>query len=184
MNLQADTIPVNRNVLASKAAISYCLYFLVLLYLLSWIGIDQSNPNLSGVEMVISYIATWVPYILAIIFVQDRVKKGFEGYISFGKAFSTGLRVAVYTGLFLSIVMILYYKVLDPGAYQKILDAAMEKAGDNDQQRQGIEMMKPYMVFFIGFGTAISYTLFGVLISLAGAAILKNEKPFFFKTEE
>ena len=41
--------------------------------------------------------------------------------------------------------------------------------------------MRPYMVFFIGFGAAITYTLLGLVVSLIGAAILKNEKPLFIE---
>jgi hypothetical protein len=80
--------------------------------------------------------------------------------------------------------MILYYKVLDKEAFQKLIDSALKTAGDDENKRKGIEMMQPYMTFFIAFGAAVSYTFFGLVISLINAAIIKKEQPLFFTDEE
>lgn len=178
-----DAKPQNANMLAFKAALCYGIYFLVLLFLFDWMGINTGDPNTSIAEKAITFIASWGPFVLAILYVQTTFKKELGGYITFGKAFSTGFRVAAYSGLVLAILMILYYKVLSPGSYQKIIDVALRGAGDDENKRKGIEMMRPYMIAFIGFGAAISYTFFGLLISLVGAAIVKKEQPFGYADE-
>jgi hypothetical protein len=178
-----DAKPKNPNMLAFKAALMYGIYFLVLLFLFDWMGINTGDPNTTFAEKAITFIASWAPFVLAIIYVQTSFKKDLGGYISFGKAFSTGFKVAAYSGLVLALLMILYYKVLSPAAYQKIIDVALRGAGDDENKRKGIEMMRPYMIAFIGFGAAISYTFFGLLISLVGAAIIKKEPPLAFPGE-
>jgi len=175
--------PANANMLAFKAALIYCGYFLVLLYLFKWLGIDQTDQNAPGVEKGVAFIASWAPFILAIVYVQTTFKKMRGGFISFGKAFSSGFKVAAYTGLFLALLMILYYKVLDQEAFRHIIDLALRNAGDDENKRKGVEMMQPYMVLFIGFGTAITYTFFGLIISLITAAIFKKEQPLYFNEE-
>lgn len=175
--------PLNPNMLAFKAAITYSVYFLILLFLFKWIGIDNNDPNMPVAEKAISFVASYVPFILAILFVQSTFKKELGGFITFGKAFSAGFKVAAYTGLFLAILLIFYYKVLDPEAYVAIMETAMKTAGDDANKVKGVEMMRPYMIFFIGFGAAISYTFFGLIVSLIGAAVLKKEKPLFFESE-
>jgi hypothetical protein len=184
MDTQVDHKPLNPNMLAFKAALTYSIYFLVLLFLFNWMGINQGDPNAPFAEKAIAFLASWAPFILAIIYVQTTYKKELGGFISFGKAFSAGFKVAAYTGLFLALLMILYYKVLDKEAFQKLIDSALKTAGDDENKRKGIEMMQPYMTFFIAFGAAVSYTFFGLVISLINAAIIKKEQPLFFTDEE
>jgi hypothetical protein len=184
METQLDVKPVNPNMLAFKAALTYSVYFLILLFLFTWMGINQGDPDAPFAEKAIAFLASWAPFVLAILYVQTTFKKELGGFISFGKAFSTGFKVAAYTGLFLALIMILYYKVLDKEAFQRLIDTALKTAGDDENKRKGIEMMKPYMTFFIAFGAAVSYTFFGLVISLISAAIIKKEQPLFFTDEE
>jgi hypothetical protein len=183
MESALEAKPLNPNMMAFKAAITYSVYFLVLVYLFKWIGIDNNDPNMPIAEKVISFVASYVPFILAILYVQTTFKKDLGGYITLGKAFSAGFKVAAYTGLFLAILLIFYYKVLDQSAYVAIMDTAVKTAGDDPNKVKGVEMMRPYMIFFIGFGAAISYTFFGLIISLIGAAVLKKERPLFLDSE-
>jgi hypothetical protein len=167
----------NPNALAFKVALGYSVYFLALMYLMKWVGVDQNSPDTNSVEKIIYSIASYVPFIMTVVFVQSTYKKELGGFISFGKAFSSGFKVAAYTGLFVAVLSILYYKVLDPQAFNEILDKAAETAGDDPDKIKGVNMMKPYMAFFIGFGVAVSYTIYGLIISLVGAAIVKKDVP-------
>ncbi|MBG6236311.1 hypothetical protein IWX76_002892 [Pedobacter sp. CAN_A7] len=165
------------NMLAFKAAAAYAVYFLVLIYVFKWLGINTSDPNLSMAEKIVSSALSYIPFILAIIYVQYTHRLELGGYITFGRAFSAGFKVAAYTGLFIAVILILYYKVLDTPAFVLLMDNALEAAGDDENQIKGVEMMRSYMVFFIGFGAAITYTFFGLVISLIGASVLKKVKP-------
>lgn len=167
------------NMLAFKSALAYAFYFLVLIYVFKLLGIDQNNPNMTGAEKIISSALSYIPFFLAVVFVQTNYKKELGGFISFGKAFSAGFKTAAYAGLFIGVILILYYLLLDREAFQKILDMSVEAAGDDDQKLQGVEMMKPYMIYFIAFGGAVMYTFLGLFVSLIGAAIIKKEKPLY-----
>jgi hypothetical protein len=179
MQEQVTIIEKKPNMLAFKSAISYAVYFLALIFIFKWLGIDQNDPNISISDKIISALASYVPFILAVVYVQTTWKKELGGYISFGKAFSTGFKVAAYAGLFIALFLILYYLVLDRDALNTIMNTAIETAGDDENKVKGVEMMRPYMIYFIGFGAAITYTVFGLIVSLIAAAILKNERPLY-----
>ncbi|ATP57202.1 hypothetical protein CPT03_12335 [Pedobacter ginsengisoli] len=167
------------NKLAFKSAIAYSVYFLVLMFVMKWMGVDQNSPNTTFAEKVVYSLASYIPFIMAVVFVQTTYKKELGGYISFGKAFSSGFKVAAYAGLFIAVFTILYYKVLDRNAFDQLMDSAVAAAGDDENKVKGVEMMRPYMIFFIGFGVAVSYTIYGLIISLIGAAVVKKEQPLY-----
>ncbi|HMI03466.1 MAG TPA: DUF4199 domain-containing protein [Pedobacter sp.] len=167
------------NMLAFKSAVAYAVYFLILIYVFKFLGIDQNDPASTVTEKIISSALSYIPFILAVIYVQTTYKTVLGGYISFGKAFSAGFKTAAYSGLFIGIILILYYMVLDREAYQKVIDTALQAAGDDEQKRKGVEMMRSYMIYFIAFGGAIMYTVLGLIVSLIGAAVVKKEKPLY-----
>jgi hypothetical protein len=164
------------NALAFKVAISFAVYSILLIYLLKLLGIDSTNPDLPIAEKIIAMFLSYGVFFMSIIYTQITHKKELGGYITYGRAFSTGFKVAAYAGLFVGLLFILYYKVLDQTALDKIADAAIEKANGNEQQIKGIEMMRGYMWIFTAFGAAIAYTLLGLIISLISAGILKKDR--------
>ncbi len=169
------------NALAFKSALVYAIYFLALIYIFKLAGIDQNDPNSPTAEKFMSSLASYLPFILAIVYVQTNFKQELGGFISFKRAFSAGFRVAAYAGLFIAVVLMLYYKVLDRPAFERLMDAAREAAAGDETKLRGVEMMKSYMVFFIGFGAAITYTLLGLISSLIGAAVIKKEAPLSYE---
>ncbi|MDQ0967239.1 hypothetical protein QFZ20_002642 [Flavobacterium sp. W4I14] len=163
------------NALAFKVAISFAVYSIVLIFILKFLGIDSVDPDLPIAEKIIAMVLSYGVFILAIFYTQVTYRKMLGGYITYGKAFSTGFKVAAYAGLFVGLLFILYYKVLDPSALDRVADSAIEKANGNEQQIKGIEMMRGYMWAFTAFGAAIVYTILGLIISLITAAIVKKE---------
>lgn len=178
-----ETVEIGKspNAMAFKSALAYTVYFLVLIYVFKLIGLDQNDPNSTTAEKMMSSVASYLPFILAIVYVQSNYKQDLGGFISFKKAFSAGFRVAAYAGLFIALILMLYYKVLDPAAFERLMDAARDAAGGDETKLKGVEMMKSYMIFFIGFGAAITYTLLGLITSLIGAAVIKKEAPLNFE---
>lgn len=169
------------NALAFKSALAYSIYFLALIYIFKLAGIDQNSPDSSAAEKMVSSVASYLPFILAIVYVQTNFKNELGGFISFKTAFSAGFKVAAYAGLFIAVVLILYYKVLDIVAFERLMDSARDAAGDDEAKLKGVEMMKPYMVLFIGFGAAVTYTILGLVTSLIGAAVIKKEQPLHYE---
>lgn len=171
------------NALAFQVAITFSLYTFALLFIFQLMGIDSTGENTTGTQKAISMVLSYVPFIVAIYYAQDKHKKDLGGFVTYGRAFSTGFKIAAYSGLFIAILMVFYYKVIDQAAMQAVIDAAIAKAGDNEEQIKGVEMISKYMVIFIAFGAAISYTIFGLIISLITAAIVKKERPLHFESE-
>ena len=162
------------NSLALKASVAYAVFFLALIYIFKAMGMDSNNPNAPVAEKIITTLVSYVPFILAIIWVQTNFRTELGGFISYGRAFSSGFRTAVYAGSLIALVMILYLK-LDPTALEEIMEASRQNAGDDENALKGIEMMRPYMVYMIGFGSAVSFTFLGLLVSLISAAFVKKE---------
>jgi len=164
------------NKLAFQVAIVFAIYTLAMIYVFKLIGVDTTSADVPVITKVITFVLSYGIFIMAIYYTQTTHKKELGNYITYKRAFSTGFKVAAYAGLFIGILYALYFKVLDPSALEKIADAAIEKAGDNEQQIKGVEMMKPYMWIFATFTAAISYTVFGLIVSLITAAVIKRDR--------
>ena len=171
---------IKPNKMAFQVAAAFSIYTLLLIFLFKLLGIDVQQENVPLVTTVMSAILSYLPFVLAIFYAQIRHRTELGGYITFGRAFSTGFRVGATAGMFIGLLMILYYKVLDPSAMNHILDNAIIKAGDNDKAINNVKTMGAYMPVMIGFGAAVSYTIYGIVISLAGAVLNKRIAPVNF----
>ena len=98
-------------------------------------------------QIIISSLLAWGVFIFAIVYAQIAHKKELGGFMTFGRAFSTGFKVSAYAGLFMALLLLLYYQVIDPAAVTQMVDTAVANA-KSDQQIQGIEMMAKYMGLF------------------------------------
>ena len=173
------------NVLAFQVAVIYAFYNLALTFITELMGLGAANYDSASIGLkALSTILTYVPFVGAIIYVQTKHKAELGGYITFGRAFSAGFKVAAYAGLFIALLTILYYKVLSPGSMDGIMEVALEKAGDDERQIEGIEMMGKYMALMMGFGVAVTFTLTGLIISLITAAVIKKENTNPFANQE
>ncbi|WP_316738283.1 DUF4199 domain-containing protein [Pedobacter aquatilis] len=164
------------NKLAFQVAVIFAIYTLAMIYVFKLIGIDTTSADIPLINKAITFLLSYGIFIMTIYYTQTTHKKELGNYITYGRAFSTGFKVAAYAGLFIGILYALYFKVLDPSALEKIADVAIEKAGDNEQQIKRVEMMKPYMWIFATFTAAISYTVFGLFVSLITAAVIKRDR--------
>ena len=100
---------VKPNKLALQASALFAVYFLVLIFILKFLGITAQEQAISTGSKVITQLLSYLPFILAIVYVQTNHKKDLGGYITFGKAFSAGFKVAAYSGLFLFVLQVVYY---------------------------------------------------------------------------
>ncbi len=175
------------NLLAFQVALLYSFYSLALTFVSEMMGMGGAGYQTASIGIKILYnLLVYVPFIAAIYYVQAKHKSELGGYITFGRAFSAGFKMAAYSGLFIALLTLLYYMVLSPGSLDKIIDAAVEKADGDENQIKGIEMMSKYMALMMGFGVAVTITLSGLIISLITAAILKkdNPNPFGVQSDE
>jgi len=164
------------NALAFQVAIAFAFYTLALIFIMNLLGVSAQVEGTPIWQKVISVILSYGTFILAIYYAQNKHKNELGGFITYGRAFSTGFKVAAYSGLFIGLLMMLYYGVIDKGALQDILDIQVKAAGDNEQALKGVNMMSKYMIYMIAFGSAITYTLLGLVISLITAAVIKKDR--------
>lgn len=180
MNQQLKELEIKPNKIAFQVALAFSIYTIALIYLFKFLGIDTQVENVKPLTKFISSILSYGPLVMAIIYAQMRHREELGGYITFRRAFSTGFRVGSTSGLFIGLLMILYYKVLDPAALEHLIDISVEaasKMANPEQAVKGVHKMEPYMGIFIAFGAAISYTIYGLVISLIGAAVFKKLPP-------
>ncbi|WP_158795298.1 DUF4199 domain-containing protein [Pedobacter sp. L105] len=180
MEQQLKELELRPNKLAFQVAIVFSIYTLALIYLFKVLGIDVQVENVKPLTKFISSLLSYGPFVMAVIYAQMRHREELGGYMSFGRAFSTGFRVGATSGLFIGILMVLYYKVLDRPALDHLIDvsvSAAEKMDNPEQAVKGVHMMGPYMGIFIAGAAAISYTIYGLIISLIGAFVFKKVPP-------
>ena len=180
MEQQLKELEIKPNKLAFQVALGFSVYTLVLIFLFKLMEIDTQDENMSAATRIISSVLSYVPFVMAVMYVQTKHRADLGGYMTFGRGFSAGFRVGANAGLFIGLLLVLYYKVLDPAALDHLIEVAIEKAGDNEKAIQGIKATVPYMPVFIAFGGAITYTVFGLVVSLIGAALFKKERPLDF----
>lgn len=171
------------NALAFQVAISFAIYILILTVAMRILKINPQAIDVPVYQTVLSIFLAWVTFIFAIYYAQNKHKQELGGFVTYGRAFSTGFKVAAYAGLFISVLMFIYYQFIDPAAMTEMLDLAIEKANGDEKQIQGIQMMSKYMTVFTVFGTAITYAIVGLIISLITAAIVKKDRPVHFDAQ-
>ena len=106
------------------------------------------------------------------------------GYITFGEAFSTGFKYALYSGIILAVFIYLYLSILSPQVYDKAMDAAQQKLTDqgqlsSEQIDSAMAISRKYGIIIGSVGSIIGYAIIGAIIALIGASIFKTEKPLF-----
>lgn len=177
MEQQLAEEQIKPNKLAFQVAISFAIYIIILTVVMRVLEIDAQATDVPWYQTVLVVLLSWVTYIYAIFYAQKKHKEDLGGYMSYGRAFSTGFKVAAYAGLFIGILMFIYYQFIDPAGLQKMTDTAIANADGDEQKIKGIEMMADYMIYFTAFGAAIMYAIVGLLISLITAAFLKKDRP-------
>jgi hypothetical protein len=166
-----EKIVQNPTKAATKWALLFALTAIVITYAFQFLNID---PNSSW-----KYIS-YIPFIGFLFLAQIEYKNQLGGYLSFGNAFSTGFRYAVFTGLLMAVFTFLYLKVLSPEMWDKVLETTRTTLEDKNtpdtQISKTMDIMKKWGPAFGAFGAAIAYTIFGAIISVIGAALFKKER--------
>ncbi|MHB8207392.1 DUF4199 domain-containing protein [Mucilaginibacter sp.] len=166
---------VNQNQIVLKWTIISVITSIVITYVFQFANVDQS----SGIKYLSS-----IPFIIYLFLVQKEYKDQLGGYISFGQAFSTGFKYAIFSGIILAIFTYLYLAILSPQVYEKAMTDAQQKLTDqgqlsSEQIDSAMEISRKYGLIFATVGIVIFDALIGAILSLIGAAIFKHEKPLF-----
>jgi len=109
-------------------------------------------------------------------------KKYLNGFISYGKAFSTSFLIGLFAGILYAIYNFTYSEFINPNISQEILDQARQKLLEGSQQMTEEQMdqalawtarfTSPVMIAVWGL---ISNTFFALILGLIAAIFLKKE---------
>ncbi len=156
---------------ATKWALISLLCQIVFTYAVQFLNLDMNSP------------IKWLGVILFIVFMlitQKEYKDQLGGYMTFGQGFSAGFRYAVYAGLLAGVFSYIYFGILSPDVFAKMMEpqrAAMEQKGmDAAAIEKAMQITLKYGALLAAFGAAIGDTIIGALAGLIGAAIFKKEK--------
>jgi len=164
----------NPTKVATKWAVIYTLTAIVITYAFEFLNVDPQSP---------AKYCTYIPFIIFMLLAQKEYKDIKGGYLTFGEGFSSGFRYALFAGLLLAVFTYLYLAVLSPGVWQKILETTRTQLEDKnmpaEQIDKAMQITSKYGPIFGAFGSAVSYAIFGAVLSLIGAAIMKKERSPF-----
>ena len=146
------------------------IVYSVVLYMTGWF----KTPSLSWI--------TFLFLLFGIIMGIREFKLMNNDYVGFSEGLGVGTLLSAVTGLVSSIFSYIYLNFIDSTIMQQMRDMQMEQMENQglsseqiDQAMEiGAKFASPTFAFLIGI---FLYVLFGFLISLVVAAILKNTKP-------
>lgn len=169
-----ETKAPNSTAIATKWALFYLGVTIVLTYAYQFLNLATDSP--------VKYIS-YLPFIGFCVLAQKEYKDQLGGFITFGQAFNPGFRYALFTGFLTAIFMYLYLSMLNPAMLQQIIDAQAVKLNEQGQSQEVIDkaadMTHKYGAVFAAVFTAIGTLIFGSIVALVGAAILKKERTAF-----
>jgi hypothetical protein len=169
-----ETKTPNPTAIATKWALFYLLVTIVLTFAWQFLNLPMDSP--------VKYIS-YLPFIGFCVLAQKEYKDQLGGFITFGQAFNPGFRYALFTGLLTAVFMYVYISMLNPAMLQQIIDAQATKLTEQGQSQEVIDkaadMTHKYGMVFITVSTAIGTLIFGSIVALIGAAILKKERTAF-----
>jgi 4-hydroxybenzoate polyprenyltransferase len=96
--------PPNPTKVATKWALISALTSIVLTFVYQFLNIAQDSPA--------RYLSL-LPFIAFIVMAQIEYREVLGGSISYGKAFSTGFRVALFAGILGAIFMFIYVSYIN-----------------------------------------------------------------------
>ena len=139
----------------------------------------------STASMVIGYLGMLIAFTFIFVAIKSYRDKNSNGLISFGKAFSMGLLIALIASTMYVITWAIVYKYFLPDFMDKYTATMVQQAKDTLSgaalQAKIDELNKAKQMY----ATPLGFTLFtyaeilpvGILVSLVAALILKRKEP-------
>jgi hypothetical protein len=162
----------NPTKVATKWALIYLATAIVLTYAFEFLNVDQTSS--------VKYLS-YIPFFGFLFLTQKEFRDQIGGFMTFGQGFSAGFRYSVFAGLLIGIFTYIYFAILSPQVYEKLLETIQtgmeQKNMSEDQVEKAMGFYKgSWGLVIMGFGAAIGMTVFGTVVSLIGAAIFKKDR--------
>jgi hypothetical protein len=164
-----------------KPSVKYGLYLggiLAAIPLLFFVLNLDKEESVQPVSFLLNLIAVTSMIVLAI----KEVRATTNGFISFGKAFSTGLVVTLISSVISALFTYLYFTVINKGMVSHIKMKQEEEMLAKGMTEADIEKYSGTMEFFTSpmmmtiFAFLIMF-LIGLVVALICAAIMKKDDP-------
>ncbi|AMR33222.1 hypothetical protein A0256_18255 [Mucilaginibacter sp. PAMC 26640] len=169
-----EQLAANPTKIATKWALFYVGVSIVITYAIDLLNLDPNSA--------IKYIS-YLPFIAFCVLTQKEFRDQLGGFLTFGQGFKAGFRYALFAGFLLAIFTLVYLKVLNTGALDKMIEQQQvilaEKNMPQEQIDAATEVTKKWGVLIGTLGAAIGTLISGCIVSLIGAAILKKERSPF-----
>jgi hypothetical protein len=118
-----------------------------------------------------------------VIAIQCYRNRECEGYISYGKAFGTGVLTVLWASILVSVYTYIFMTMIAPDIMEQTKALTMEKLENsgNEEQMEAMSgvmnaVLSPGFVTFMAF---VVYVFIGTIFSLVIAAFLKKDKDIF-----
>lgn len=175
-----EELEIRPNKTVFKWAAMTALILILLIYVFYFADIDQKS--------YLNYLS-YLPFLGGLVMaVKTHRDEELGGYISFGRAFSTGFRFSSLLSIFMGLFMLVYFKWLNPEVLEQGLTEAENQMLDQGKSSSEIDtamgLARSWGPYFAALGISIMYTLSGAVASLVFAYIFKREKPLFESDEE
>jgi hypothetical protein len=106
------------------------------------------------------------------------------GYIEYGKAFTLGLLTCVFLSIIMGIYTFVFFKYIDPGAMEEIMNKAeqsmMDRGMSDMEIEQGMAIASKFQgVGFYTFFAIVGNIFIGTIFSLITSIFVKRENTDF-----
>ncbi len=163
----------------NKNALNYGLILGAVLIVLSLIIyiFDLYENN-----FVSSFLSDVIIIIVIILGTKSYRDKQLNGFITYGKSFTSGLLIGFFASIVLAIFTFLFYKYFAPDVINHLSDIAQQKLIDkmpeitDEQLDQAMAIKQKFMnPGWMSFMTIVGTTLWALVFSLIISAFLKKE---------
>jgi hypothetical protein len=102
-----------------------------------------------------------------------------QGIIPFGKAFVLGFRISLVMALLSAIFTVTYLSDITKEAMNEVMQAQMESQGLDDSDMENAMKLSGFFTspLFMGLSTFLGGAIWGALLALVGAAVMRKEPP-------
>ncbi len=138
-------------------------------------------------DLYLNKTLSWISYLLlaaGMLYGTLEFRKKFpNGYISYGKAFTSCFWIGLFAGILATIYMFVFIKFIHPGFIQELMDQirtnmVTSRPGMSDEQvEQAMNMTAKFM-------SPVMMTLWGLVVYAISSAIISLILAFFLKKED
>lgn len=143
-------------------------------------GQGGSGMGMAGIGLLVNSVLFALTLFTIYKGVQEIRDNEMAGYITFGTAFRTGLKIAVIAGAMVGVFTILNMLVINPDAMEKMIEGSEENWENmsEDQAAMSRKIMGFFTNPYIAAVFSVIYVAFwGVIKSLIVGSMLKKDPP-------